>query len=205
MPAQIDLKASATHRVGQAELRAAARVRLMRTKLERLAKTLSLGARAAHGFQHASMSVAAALMAYLPTQLLGLREGFWAAITAIGVVQTEFGATRSTARDQFTGAALGGLVGVAVAVFVGQGIASYALAVMLSVMASWLLNISSAARLAGVTATIILLVPHVGATPGQMLMSRVGEVGWGVTVAISVVWISLRLGLNRAGNASGGK
>jgi hypothetical protein len=33
------------------------------------------------------------------------REGFWAEIPAIAVVQTEFEAIRTTARDQFIGAA----------------------------------------------------------------------------------------------------
>jgi hypothetical protein len=49
-----------------------------------------------------------------------------------------------------------------------------------------------ASRLAGITATIILLVPHSG-TPGHMLVSRVGEVGWGVTVALGLVWLRERL------------
>jgi uncharacterized membrane protein YccC len=145
------------------------------------------------------MSAAAASLAYLPTQALGLREGFWAAITAIGVVQTEFGATRTTARDQFMGAALGGVIGVGASISVGHGLSSYTLAVVASVMTCWLVNIASAARLAGVTATIILLVPHVGATPAQMLMSRVSEVGWGVTIAIAVVWASIRIGLTDSG------
>jgi hypothetical protein len=182
-----------------AQIKSTGRVKFLSTQLARVRKQLSLGLRAKHGLQHAAMSAAAAILAYLPTQVLGLREGFWAAITAIGVVQTEFGATRTTARDQFTGAALGGLTGLTVTVFVGHGLPSYILAVMASVMTCWILNVASAARLAGVTATIILLVPHVGATPEQMLISRVSEVGWGVTVAIAVVWASIRIGLTDAG------
>jgi len=135
------------------------------------------------------MSTVAALAAYLPTQALGLREGFWAAITAIAVVQTEFGATRTTARDQFVGAAIGGVIGVAVVLATGQHIASYGLAAGLSVLCAWLLNVATAARLAGITATIILLVPHPGTSAERMMLSRVVEVGWGVAVAIAVVWL----------------
>jgi uncharacterized membrane protein YccC len=185
--------------MADAKLRSTRRVKLLSAQLARVRKRLTLGLRARHGLQHALMSATAAILAYLPTQFLGLREGFWAAITAIGVVQTEFGATSTTARDQFAGAALGGLIGLAVTVFIGHGLPSYSLAVVISILACWLINIASAARLAGVTATIILLVPHVGVTPQQMLISRVVEVGWGVTVAIVVVWLSIRLGLTDAG------
>jgi uncharacterized membrane protein YccC len=139
------------------------------------------------GLQHGVIAATAALVAYLPTQALGLREGFWAAITAIAVVQTEFVKTRSMARDQFAGAAIGGMIGVAVVSTAGQHLLSYALAVILSVVACWVLNVASAARLGGITATIILLVPHQG-TAEAMLVSRVMEVGWGVTVAIAGVW-----------------
>jgi hypothetical protein len=52
----------------------------------------------------------------------------------------------------------------------------------------WLFNVGSAARLAGVTATIILLVPHPSSVAG-MMMSRIAEVGWGVTVGIATVWL----------------
>jgi uncharacterized membrane protein YgaE (UPF0421/DUF939 family) len=102
------------------------------------------------------MSAAAALIAYLPARALGLQQSFWGAITAIAVVQTEFGATRTSARDQFTGAAIGGLIGVAIVSLIGQEVISYTAAVIVSITACWMLNVTSAARLAGVTTTIIM-------------------------------------------------
>ena len=164
----------------------------LRARLAALSKALPLGQRLRGGLSQGVTSVLAALVAYLPTQALGLREGFWGAITAIAVTQTELGATRNNARDQFAGAAIGGVVGVAVALTAGQQLAGYALAVVLSMLVCWAVNIASASRLAGITATIILLVPHTG-TPGHMLVSRVGEVGWGVTVALGLVWLRERL------------
>lgn len=168
------------------------RIRRLRTRLQRLAKALPTRRRLRDGLEHGIVATVAAILAYLPTQALGLREGFWASITAIAVTQMEIGATRTMARDQFVGAAIGGTIGVVVILLTGQHLASYALAVMLAVIAAWLLNVATAARLAGITATIILLVPHEG-TAEAMMLSRVFEVGWGVCVAIAVVWLASRL------------
>lgn len=134
------------------------------------------------------ISATAALLAYLPAKPLGLQEGFWGSITAIAVVQTELAATRNSARDQFAGAATGGIIGAGVLTWLGQSLPAYILAVVASMTVCWVLNINTAARLAGITATIIALVPH-RTTVERMMLSRVAEVGWGVAVAIAVVWI----------------
>lgn len=168
------------------------RIRWLRGQVVRLSKRLPLRRRLSRGLAHGLMSAFAAVAAYVPTQLLGLREGFWAAITAVAVAQTEFGATRSTARDQFTGAAIGGGVGLTAYLGLGPSLWTYAAAVVLATLACWLVNVASACRLAGITATIILLVPHVGPVE-RMAGSRVVEVGWGVCVAIATVWLVTQL------------
>ena len=168
---------------------AAASGRIKRTAQQaQISKQLPLGARLAGGTAQGLMSALAALIAYLPTRPLGLREGFWGSITAIAVVQTELSATQTSARDQFTGAAIGGLVSAVIVAIAGQGLTAYCAAVVLSMLACWLFDVSSAARLAGSTATIILLVPHTGSA-GSMVASRIIEVGWGVTVALTIVWL----------------
>ena len=134
------------------------------------------------------MSAAAALVAYLPTKPLGLREGFWGSITAIAVVQSELSATQTSARDQFAGAATGGLISAIIVTVAGQHLVAYVIAIVLSMLACWIFNVSSAARLAGSTATIMMLVPHQG-TVEWMMVSRVAEVGWGVTVGVATVWL----------------
>jgi uncharacterized membrane protein YgaE (UPF0421/DUF939 family) len=148
----------------------------------------SIRARIIGGLTQGLMSAAAALVAYLPTKPLGLREGFWGSITAIAVVQIELRATQSSARDQFAGAAIGGLVSAIVVTLAGEHLVAYAAAVVISMLVCWLFNINSAARLAGSTATIIVLVPHQGTTE-WMMFSRVAEVGWGVTAGIATVWL----------------
>ena len=173
----------------------------MASLIERLASlrgALPMAHRLAGGAHHGAISAIAALAAYLPTRALGLQEGFWSAITAIAVVQTEFHATQTTARDQFFGAAIGGVTALAALLAfgphqaMGSYLAVYAAAVVTAMAACWAVNVASASRLAGTTATIILLVPHAG-PPWVMFGSRIGEVGWGVSVAVLTVWLAARI------------
>ena len=173
---------------------AAPRIGRLGGRIAALQKGLPNRDRILLGAEHGLMSATAALLAYWPAEALGFQQSFWGAITAIAVVQTEYAATRTTARDQFAGAAIGGLVGAGAVVAVGQHWAAYALAVVVAIVVSWLGNVATASRLAGVTATIIFLVPHEGSALRVMLV-RVSEVGWGVAVAIAVVWIVSRMGL----------
>lgn len=169
-----------------------ARLRELRSALQLLHKGMPLLNRCIGGAHHGVISAAAALLAYLPTSSLGLQEGFWSAITAISVTQTEFQATETTARDQFIGAAVGGTVGVCTALLFGHHLAIYGAAIVVSMLVCWTLNVASASRLAGTTATIILLVPHTG-TPQQMFIARLTEVGWGICVAVGLVWLAARI------------
>jgi uncharacterized membrane protein YccC len=160
--------------------------------LARLRRTLPLLRRLAAGAHHGAISASAALLAFVPAHAIGLSQSFWSAITAISVAQTEFRAAQTTARDQFLGAAIGGLAGLCAFFALGQSLIVYALAVLLAMLACWAMNVASASRLAGITATIILLVPHSG-SPLAMVVSRIVEVGWGVCVAVATVWLAGRL------------
>jgi uncharacterized membrane protein YgaE (UPF0421/DUF939 family) len=158
-----------------------------------LRKELPLLRRVAGGAHLGAISAFAAVAAYLPTHAFGLKEGFWSSITAISVVQTEFQATQTTARDQFIGAAVGGSVAVGASLAMGeQNLFVYAGAIVVSMLVCWALNVASAGRLAGSTATIILLVPHSGSAQ-HMFGARLAEVGWGLCVAIAIVWVAGRV------------
>src|SRR5262249_49337910 len=156
-----------------------------------LRKQMPLRCRLVSGAHNGVMAAGAAVLAYVPVQMLGLSQGFWSAVTAIAVVQSEFSVTRTTARDQVVGAALGGLTGLVIVLIFGEHLSAYVLAVVVAVMTCSILNVASASHLAAITATIILLVPHVGSAV-RMVLSRVAEVGWGVLVAISTVWLTER-------------
>lgn len=157
-----------------------------------LRRALPLLRRFAGGAHHGAISASAALLAFIPAHAIGLGQSFWSAITAISVAQTEFHAAQTTARDQFLGAAVGGLTGLCAFFAFGQSLIVYALAAFLAMLACWAMNVASASRLAGITATIMLLVPHAG-SPESMFVSRLVEVGWGVCVAVATVWVAGRL------------
>lgn len=154
--------------------------------------SLPLTSRLTAGAHHGIISACAALLAFIPTHAIGLKESFWSAITAISVAQTEFRATQTTARDQFIGAAVGGLTGLCAFFALGADLIVYALAVVLAMLVCWVVNVGSASRLAGITATIILLVPHSG-SPQSIFLARISEVGWGVCAAVTIVWLAGRL------------
>ncbi len=161
-------------------------------RLQRLGSRLPTRTKIIGGLSQGLMSAVAAILAYLPTKPLGLQEGFWGSITAIAIVQSELSATTTSARDQFAGAAIGGVISSALVTWGGQHLSMYALAVVISMTACWMFNISSAARLSGSTATIIALVPHHGPVE-WMMVSRIAEVGWGVAVGVAVVWLVNRV------------
>jgi len=163
----------------------------LNVRLNALRRATPLFRRTVAGGHHGILSACAALLAYLPAEALGLRQSFWSALAAIAVVQTEFRATESTARDQFLGAAIGGLAGVGASFAHGQDLLIYSSAVVLAMAVCWAFNVATASRLAGTTVTILLLVPHVD-TPERMFLSRVFEVGWGVCSAIGTVWFAAR-------------
>ncbi|MHB8816103.1 MAG: FUSC family protein [Steroidobacteraceae bacterium] len=169
-----------------------ARLTDLNVSLANLRSAVPVLHRLAAGAHHGMISACAALLAFIPAHAIGLSQSFWSAITAISVAQTEFRAAETTARDQFLGAAVGGLVGLCTFFAFGHSLIVYALAVVLAMLVCGALNIASASRLAGVTATIILLVPHVG-SPQSMFVSRLVEVGWGVCVAVATVWLAGRL------------
>lgn len=183
---------------------ARARLTDLNVRIASLRGALPVLHRVASGAHHGAISACAALLAVVPAHAIGLKESFWSAITAISVAQTEFRATQTTARDQFLGAAIGGLTGLCAFFALGQSLVVYGLAVLLAMLACWALNVPSASRLAGITATIILLVPRVG-SPAGMFLSRILEVGWGICVAVATVWLAARLpAAHLAGKRAGG-
>lgn len=126
----------------------------------------------------------AATLSWWLMMSLGLHDGYWGAISAIIVLQSNFGATVSASRDRLLGTLIGAVFGFAFSLF-GSLPWNFALAVITAVIVCGLLGLRSSSRLAGVTIAIIMLV-QVQASHWLLPLHRVAEVFMGIVMAILV-------------------
>ena len=161
------------------------RLDLLTDELARLRQALPPRDRLIVGLVHALRAVLAASISYFIALELGLGQGFWAAITAIAVSQSSYAEVRSSSRDQFVGAMIGGLIGMGAAMLGHDHYLAYVLAVIVGMMLCSAFNLGAAGRISGTTTTIIMLVPHSGAF-WQFALFRWGEVTLGAAAALLV-------------------
>lgn len=139
------------------------------------------------GFAHALRAVAAASLGYWGALALGLHQGFWAAIVAISVSQSNYTEVEHSSRDQFVGAIIGGLVGLAAGTLGHEHYYAYVVAVVVGMLICWLLHLAAAGRVSAITSTIILLAPH-GNEFWQFALLRLAEVTLGAVAALVVTF-----------------
>ena len=132
----------------------------------------------------AAKTALAATLCWWIALRFGLRDGYWGAISAIIVLQSNFGATITASRDRILGTLIGAAFGFTFSLF-GTLPWNYILAVLLAVILCGLLSLRNSSRLAGVTITIIMLVQQAG-SHWLLALHRVGEVLLGIVVAILV-------------------
>jgi uncharacterized membrane protein YccC len=142
------------------------------------------------------MTAAAAWISYESTKRLGLREGYWAAISAIVVMQSNLDETRHSARDRFIGTAIGGIIAWVCALGWHGHVWIYALAVGVTVFCCWIADVGNAGRLAAVAVTVIVLIPR-NEPIWQVATFRFLEVSWGIAVAVGIVYVVAWLGIVR--------
>jgi len=123
--------------------------------------------------------------------VVGLHEGYWAAISAVVVLQSDLPSTRSSGRDRFIGTAIGGCVGWAGASLWHEHASIYAAAVGLAVLVCVLCRVGTAGRLAAVTVSIIILIPHEEPL-WRVALLRFLEVSWGIVVALAVAYLGTK-------------
>lgn len=162
-------------------------------ELERLRKALPKRERLIVGVAQAVRVALAASVGYFAARAIGLEQGFWAAITAISVTQNSFAEVKSSSRDQFIGAIIGGVLGLAAAALGRDQYFAYVLAVMFGTLLCWVCNLGAAGRITGITTTIIMLVPHTGAAFWQIALLRLGEVMLGAIAALIVTAVVDRI------------
>jgi uncharacterized membrane protein YccC len=128
-------------------------------------------------------ALAAALCWWIALRF-GLHDGYWGAISAIIVLQSNFGATITASRDRILGTTIGAAFGFAFSLF-GTLPWNFILAVLCAVVLCGLLGLRNSSRLAGVTICIVMLVQRTG-SHWLLALHRVGEVFLGIVVAIAV-------------------
>lgn len=138
---------------------------------------------------HAAKTALAAALCWEIALLLGLRDGYWGSISAIIVLQSNVGSTVTASRERLLGTLLGALLGFGFSLF-GPVLLSYVLALLVAVVACGLMGLRNSSRLACVTITIIMLVHKEGSRWG-LALDRVGEVIFGIVVALAVTTLVL--------------
>jgi uncharacterized membrane protein YccC len=133
---------------------------------------------------HASKTALAAALCWWISTRFGLPDGYWGAISAIIVLQSNFGATVSASRNRILGTLIGAALGFSFTL-VGALPWNFILAVFLAVIVCGLLGMRNSSRLAGVTISIVMLV-HKGGSQWTVALVRVMEVVLGILVAVAI-------------------
>lgn len=132
---------------------------------------------------HAGRTSLAASVCWWLALRLGLHDGYWGAISAIIVLQSNVGATIKASRDRILGTIVGAGFGFSFSL-IGQIPWNYIAAVFLAVTVCGLLGFRNSSRLAGVTVTIVMLVQS--ESPKSVALDRVIQVVLGIVVALLV-------------------
>ena len=130
----------------------------------------------------------AGLIALAIGELLGVRQVYWAVLTAVIVMQASVGGSLKATIDRLAGTAAGALWGAALGAAIPHpgalatgGLLAAALLPLAALVAWW-----PSYRVAPVTAIIVLLVPHGDAGPVQAAIERLIEITLGCAVALGV-------------------
>jgi len=136
-------------------------------------------------WKHGVKTAVAAAVCLALVRVFGFPQGYWACVATIVVMQSETTATFKASRDRLVGTAIGALVGWGAATVWHGHLLVYAVAVLICMVAPEAMGLKSPGRLAGVAATIILLVPN---TEPHWVTARDRflEVSFGIVVALVV-------------------
>src|SRR6266849_878464 len=101
----------------------------------------------------------AAVAALLLARLLKMPEYYWAPISTIVIIQSTI-PPRTLGWQRFVGTALGAALGAALATYFHPTALVYGLGILLCGVLAFLLRVGGAYRFAGITLSIILLIPR---------------------------------------------
>jgi uncharacterized membrane protein YgaE (UPF0421/DUF939 family) len=139
-------------------------------------------------FELAIATAIAGIVCLYLARLLRLPQGYWAAISAFIVLQSNVAATLSAARNRLVGTAIGAVIGAIFVRYVGTNPGWLGLAVLITVLICQGFGLEESYRLACVTVAIILLINSAHSawvTAGYRFL----EVALGIVVAVVIAGI----------------
>lgn len=142
---------------------------------------------------HCARTTIAAVASLLIAHLFKLPEAYWAAITAIVVMQSTLGAALTASGQRFVGTALGAIMGGVLATFCGANVIAFAAGLFVCGLICALFRLHwNAYRFAGVTLAIVMLVSG-PRSPVILAFHRFLEVSIGIAVALvlAALWREL--------------
>jgi uncharacterized membrane protein YgaE (UPF0421/DUF939 family) len=126
----------------------------------------------------------AAVAALWLARLWKMPEYYWAPISTIVIVQSTI-PPLTLGWQRFVGTALGAVLGAALATFFRPSAVVFAVGILVCGLLAWILRVGGAYRFAGITLSIILLIPRTRA-PWLIGWHRFLEVSLGIAVALVV-------------------
>jgi uncharacterized membrane protein YccC len=134
-----------------------------------------------------AVASAGAMAAY---EGLHLQHGYWAVISAIIVLQSNLGRSIRASSNRLIGTAIGATIGAVTFHFTGRSVGGLAIAVGLTIWVCTLARLFDSFRLAGVTASIVMLIGE--GTALRTGVDRFVDVALGVLIALLVtsIWPS---------------
>jgi uncharacterized membrane protein YccC len=139
---------------------------------------------------HAVRTALAATASLLIARLVKLPEAYWAAVTTIIVMQSTLGAAWAISKQRLAGTAVGALLAAALAIYAGTQWGFYCSAILAAGMICVVFGIGrNAFRYAGITVTIVMLVPRTHSY-WVIALHRFIEISLGIAVglAITALW-----------------
>jgi uncharacterized membrane protein YccC len=136
-------------------------------------------------YRHALRTAIAGTAAMFLAKYLRLPEAYWAAISAVIVLQANLGAALRDSVIRIGATAVGASVAIPFLAYFGTNLLGFAAAAFVTVILCSMLNLQAGIRLGATTVAVILLIEHHG-RPWTPALHRFMEVSFGVVVALAV-------------------
>lgn len=137
------------------------------------------------GLKQAVRTTAAALATLALTRWLDLAQGYWAVVTTVIVMQAHLGGSIRACAARLGGTAVGAVAGVLAVEVLGQTWPALGLSVFTTIaVCSLAPRLRDSARVAGITAAIIILVGRPGEPALLLGLHRFTEIALGIVMAL---------------------